>query len=139
MAESYALCKDFNKRHGTTYYWSTKVLPPDKRPHVHALYGFCRYADDIVDDAQGFAEKGSAGVKSIGVDGKIPSLKIRVGALQQYTETQIARVTNQASDMHHTWSNQTLLAELHQSAGELNFAVSALGTISGETLGAADE
>ena len=50
MAESYALCKDFNKRHGTTYYWSTKVLPADKRPHVHALYGFCRYADDIVDD-----------------------------------------------------------------------------------------
>ncbi|MFM2114135.1 MAG: phytoene synthase, partial [Actinomycetota bacterium] len=44
------LCKDFNKRHGTTYYWSTKVLPADKRPHVHALYGFCRYADDIVDD-----------------------------------------------------------------------------------------
>lgn len=50
MAQSYALCKDFNKRHGTTYYWSTKVLPADKRPHVHALYGFCRYADDIVDD-----------------------------------------------------------------------------------------
>jgi len=50
LAESYALCKQFNKRHGTTYYWSTKVLPPDKRPHVHALYGFCRYADDIVDD-----------------------------------------------------------------------------------------
>ena len=44
------MCKQFNKRHGTTYYWSTKVLPPDKRPHVHALYGFCRYADDIVDD-----------------------------------------------------------------------------------------
>ncbi|MBM3817367.1 MAG: phytoene/squalene synthase family protein [Actinobacteria bacterium] len=50
LAESYALCRQFNKRHGTTYYWSTKVLPPDKRPHVHALYGFCRYADDIVDD-----------------------------------------------------------------------------------------
>jgi len=50
LDESYALCKEFNKRHGTTYYWSTKVLPADKRPHVHALYGFCRYADDIVDD-----------------------------------------------------------------------------------------
>ena len=50
LAESYKLCKEFNKRHGTTYYWSTKVLPADKRPHVHALYGFCRYADDIVDD-----------------------------------------------------------------------------------------
>lgn len=50
LAASYDLCKQFNKRHGTTYYWSTKVLPADKRPHVHALYGFCRYADDIVDD-----------------------------------------------------------------------------------------
>jgi phytoene synthase len=50
LAQSYALCKDFNKRHGTTYYWSTKVLPAEKRPHVHALYGFCRYADDIVDE-----------------------------------------------------------------------------------------
>ena len=50
LDESYELCKGFNKRHGTTYYWSTKVLPRDKQRHVHALYGFCRYADDIVDD-----------------------------------------------------------------------------------------
>ena len=50
LAESYDLCKEFNKRHGTTYYWSTKVLPRAKQRHVHALYGFCRYADDIVDD-----------------------------------------------------------------------------------------
>ena len=50
LAASYELCRQFNKRHGTTYYWSTKVLPADKRPHVHALYGFCRYADDIVDE-----------------------------------------------------------------------------------------
>jgi phytoene synthase len=50
LEESYELCREFNKRHGTTYYWSTKVLPREKRRHVHALYGFCRYADDIVDD-----------------------------------------------------------------------------------------
>ena len=50
LEESYELCRMFNKRHGTTYYWSTLVLPPEKRPHVHALYGFARYADDIVDD-----------------------------------------------------------------------------------------
>lgn len=47
---SYAACQELNRRHGTTYYWSTMVLPKAKRPHVHALYGFCRYADDIVDD-----------------------------------------------------------------------------------------
>lgn len=50
LEESYELCRQFNKRHGTTYYWSTLVLPKAKRPHVFALYGFCRYADDIVDD-----------------------------------------------------------------------------------------
>ena len=50
LDESYALCREFNKRHGTTYYWSTKVLPRVKQHHVHALYAFARYADDIVDE-----------------------------------------------------------------------------------------
>lgn len=50
LEASYARCQELNRRHGTTYYWSTMVLPKHKRPHVHALYGFCRYADDIVDD-----------------------------------------------------------------------------------------
>jgi 15-cis-phytoene synthase len=50
LDESYALCREFNKRHGTTYYWSTKLLPKVKQHHVHALYAFARYADDIVDE-----------------------------------------------------------------------------------------
>ena len=39
-----------NRRHGTSYYLATRLLPDWKRPHVHALYGFARYADEIVDD-----------------------------------------------------------------------------------------
>jgi phytoene synthase len=50
LDESYARCRALNKRYGTTYYWSTFVLPRWKRPHVWALYAFCRHADDIVDD-----------------------------------------------------------------------------------------
>jgi 15-cis-phytoene synthase len=50
LEESYERCRILNKRHGTTYYLSTYLLPRVKRHHVHALYGFCRYADDIVDD-----------------------------------------------------------------------------------------
>jgi len=53
LDESYATCRRLNKRHGTTYYWSTYALPRVKRHHVHALYGFCRHADDIVDDTGG--------------------------------------------------------------------------------------
>ena len=50
LDESYEECRRLNKRYGSTYYWSTYLLPRVKRHHVHALYGFCRYADDIVDD-----------------------------------------------------------------------------------------
>jgi phytoene synthase len=50
LEASYERCRQLNKQHGTTYYWSTLVLPRVKRHHVHALYAFCRYADDIVDD-----------------------------------------------------------------------------------------
>jgi phytoene synthase len=50
LEESYRCCRRLNRRHGTTYFWSTQLLPAIKRPHVHALYAFCRYADDIVDD-----------------------------------------------------------------------------------------
>ena len=50
LEQSYEHCRKLNKENGTTYYWSTTVLPKVKRHHVHALYGFCRHADDIVDD-----------------------------------------------------------------------------------------
>ena len=47
---SYELCRTLNAAHGKTYYLATLLLPPAKRPYVHALYGFARYADEIVDD-----------------------------------------------------------------------------------------
>ena len=50
LRASYTLCRSMNAEHGKTYFLATLLLPPAKRPFVHALYGFCRYADDIVDD-----------------------------------------------------------------------------------------
>lgn len=50
LRASYAECKRLNSLHGKTYYLATLLLPKAKRPHVHALYGFARYADEIVDD-----------------------------------------------------------------------------------------
>ena len=49
LRAAYAECRRLTRRHGTTYYWATRVLPALRRPHVYALYGFCRYADEIVD------------------------------------------------------------------------------------------
>ena len=50
LRASYSECKRLNSLHGKTYYLATLLLPPAKRPFVHALYGFARYADEIVDD-----------------------------------------------------------------------------------------
>jgi phytoene synthase len=50
LRDSYELCRELNAAHGKTYYLATLLLPPAKRPYVHALYGFARYADEIVDD-----------------------------------------------------------------------------------------
>ena len=50
LRASYTECKRLNSLHGKTYYLATLLLPKEKRPFVHALYGFARYADEIVDD-----------------------------------------------------------------------------------------
>ena len=50
LRASYLRCRDLHARFGRSYYLATLLLPPALRPHVWALYGFARYADDIVDD-----------------------------------------------------------------------------------------
>ena len=50
LRTSYLHCRRLNAEHGTTFYLATLLLPPAKRPFVHALYGFARHADELVDD-----------------------------------------------------------------------------------------
>jgi phytoene synthase len=50
LRAGYARCRAINAQHGRTYYLATLLLPPGKRPFVHALYGFARHVDDMVDD-----------------------------------------------------------------------------------------
>jgi phytoene synthase len=50
LQTGYRQCAEITRRHGTTYYWGTQLLPRERRRHVHAVYALCRRADDIVDD-----------------------------------------------------------------------------------------
>jgi phytoene synthase len=50
LSAAYERCRQLHARYGRTYYLATLLLPRWKRRHVHALYGFTRYADEIVDD-----------------------------------------------------------------------------------------
>ena len=50
LAEGYRRCAELTRRHGTTYYWGARLLPPEQRVDVYAVYALCRLADDIVDE-----------------------------------------------------------------------------------------
>jgi phytoene synthase len=73
LAASYAACRELHRVHGRTYYLATRFLPAWKRPHVHALYGFTRYTDNLVDcHERGRAERLSAWTRrfSAALDGE---------------------------------------------------------------------
>ena len=76
LRASYAECKRLNALHGKTYFLATLLLPKAKRPFVHALYGFARYADEIVDDlASELSVEEKAEALSTWGDGVLADLK----------------------------------------------------------------
>jgi 15-cis-phytoene synthase len=50
LRAAYERCRQLHADFGRTYYMATLLLPPAKRPYVNSLYGFARYADEIVDN-----------------------------------------------------------------------------------------
>jgi phytoene synthase len=62
LAAAYERCRRIHAAHGRSYYLATLMLPRWKRPHVHALYGFTRCADELVDNlGNGLAPEERAG------------------------------------------------------------------------------
>ena len=49
LEDAYRACRRLQRRHDPTYWAATGCLPREVRPAVHALYGFVRGADEIVD------------------------------------------------------------------------------------------
>ena len=46
---AYRQCAEIAAEHGKSYHLATRLLTPDRRPAVHALYAAARTADDLVD------------------------------------------------------------------------------------------
>jgi 15-cis-phytoene synthase len=49
LREGYETSRRMQRRHDPTYYFATRRLPAEIRPATHALYGYVRTADQIVD------------------------------------------------------------------------------------------
>jgi phytoene synthase len=57
---SYEACRRLHARHGRSYYLATRLLPREVRSAVHALYGFARAADEIVDGPSSLTSQAKA-------------------------------------------------------------------------------
>src|SRR4051795_4184519 len=55
LEAAYTRCAALQRRHDPTFHLATQALGRDVRPAVHALYGFLRGADELVDGPEGLA------------------------------------------------------------------------------------
>jgi phytoene synthase len=50
LRAAYTECRRINAHYGRTFFLATRLLPARARPAAHALYGFARMADELVDN-----------------------------------------------------------------------------------------
>jgi phytoene synthase len=51
LAPDFEVARRLHKKHGTSYYFATKLFPPETRLATFALYAFFRVPDEIVDNS----------------------------------------------------------------------------------------
>jgi phytoene synthase len=49
---AYSHCRGITRKHAKTFYMATRFLPNEKQRGIFAIYGLCRYLDDLVDEAE---------------------------------------------------------------------------------------
>jgi phytoene synthase len=50
------VCRRITREYARTFYFASACLPRSTREHAYAIYGFCRWADNCVDEARDRAE-----------------------------------------------------------------------------------
>jgi phytoene synthase len=48
--EAYEYCRRVTQQSSTNFYYAFRLLPPQRRAALYAVYAFCRFTDDITDD-----------------------------------------------------------------------------------------
>jgi len=66
-AVSAAHCKAVTSHHAKSFYFSSIALPPHKKEAAYAIYAFCRYADDLVDEARD-ADTARLAIEKVGAE-----------------------------------------------------------------------
>jgi phytoene synthase len=50
LRKAYAYCQEITRRSSSSFYYPFRLLAPDRRDALFAVYAFCRFIDDVADD-----------------------------------------------------------------------------------------
>ncbi|MGN8226614.1 squalene/phytoene synthase family protein [Gracilimonas sp. BCB1] len=76
LKEAYSHCRSITKKYAKTFYMATRFLPNEKQRGIFAIYGLCRYLDDLVDEAEDLVHNRKIAVDL--VDEKLETFKQRL-------------------------------------------------------------
>lgn len=52
LRHAYSHCRSITRTHAKTFYLATRFLPNVKQRSIFAIYGLCRYVDDLIDESE---------------------------------------------------------------------------------------
>ncbi|MBF6174125.1 phytoene/squalene synthase family protein [Nocardia blacklockiae] len=104
---AYRQCRAVAATHGRTYFLATRLLSPDRRPAVHALYAFARTVDDIVDHGAKDAARQLDLIEQL--------LRDRLGCPPPPVSQSVDEHTPLHADSSAAGSGHTSCAELHSA------------------------
>ncbi len=73
LKDAYAHCRAITRYYAKTFYMATRFLPNEKQRSIFAIYGLCRYLDNLVDEAEDLIN--NTGFDISEVDQKLDSFK----------------------------------------------------------------
>lgn len=76
LQSAYAHCRDITRTHAKTFYMATRFLPNEKQRGIFAIYGLCRYVDDLVDEAEDLILEQKISVRDI--EKKLDEFKVKL-------------------------------------------------------------
>ncbi len=65
LREAYRHCRAITRFHARTFYLSSRLLPRNKQRAIFAIYGLCRYLDDLVDEAMDLMQMQKIGMEEV--------------------------------------------------------------------------
>lgn len=76
LKQAYKHCRAITRYHAKTFYLATRFLPNEKQRGIFAIYGLCRYLDNLVDDGEDLITQQKISLSQ--VDEKLEKFKINL-------------------------------------------------------------